>query len=100
MEGMSLKSALTGNAIPRTKPIFWEHEGNRAMRKGDWKLVSQYDTKAKKFKVWELYNLKNDRSELNDQSTAQPEVKKQMITEYETWVTRVGVIAREALDKR
>ena len=100
MEGISLKEALTGNAKQRTKPLFWEHEGNRAMRKGDWKLVSQYDTKAKRFKAWELYNLKNDRSELNDQSTAQPDLKKQMIAEYETWATRVGVVAREELDKR
>jgi arylsulfatase len=100
MEGISLKSALTGNAIPRTQPIYWEHEGNRAMLKGDWKLVSQYDTKAKKFKAWELYNFKNDRSELNDQSTAHPDLKKQMITEYETWASRVGVVAREELDKR
>lgn len=99
-EGVSLKSVLFGGKLQRNQPLFWEHEGNRAMRNGDWKLVSQYDYQAKKFKAWELYNLKTDRSELNDLSQEQPELKSRMIQEYEQWTNRVGVVSKEVLDKR
>ena len=40
--------------------LYWEHEGNRGIRKGKWKLV------AKKNEAWELYDIEADRSELND----------------------------------
>ena len=42
MEGVSLRPALAGRALGRTQPLFWEHEGNRAVRSGKWKLVSTY----------------------------------------------------------
>ncbi|MDP3434239.1 MAG: arylsulfatase [Bacteroidota bacterium] len=100
MEGVSLKTAFSGKKMKREQPIFWEHEGNRAMRDGDWKLVSQYNYGQKKFLGWELYNLKNDRSELNDLSAEQADRKKQMIQEYENWADRVGVVSKEKLDKR
>lgn len=100
MEGTSLKAAFSGKKLQRQRPVFWEHEGNRAMRDDDWKLVSQYDYKQKKFMDWELYNLKSDRSELTDLSAQQAERKKRMIQEYETWADRVGVISKEKLDKR
>lgn len=100
MEGTSLKAAFSGKKMQRQQPIFWEHEGNRAMRDGEWKLVSQYDYKQKKFMDWELYNLKSDRSELNDLSAQQADRKKRMIQEYEKWADRVGVISKEKLDKR
>ena len=70
------------------------------MRDGDWKLVSQYNYGQKKFMAWELYNLKTDRSELNDLSAEQADRKKQMIQEYENWADRVGVVSKEMLDKR
>ena len=100
MEGTSLKAAFSEKKMQRQQPIFWEHEGNRAMRENDWKLVSQYDYKQKKFMEWELYNLKTDRSELNDLSTEKPELKSKMIDQYEQWDSRVGVVPKEVLDKR
>jgi len=100
MEGISLKPALTGGKIKRSKPLCWEHEGNRAVRQDNWKLVSQYDTKNHRFNNWELYNLTIDRSELNDLSEQQPELKKQLISEFEKWATRVGVVSREIIDRK
>ncbi len=100
LEGISLMPALTGNELKRDNPIFWEHEGNRAMRDVDWKIVSLYDNNAKKFKAWELYNMKNDRSELNDLSSKYPEKITRMINVYETWAARTGVVSRETLDKK
>jgi arylsulfatase len=98
MEGISLKPVLEGAKMKREQSVFWEHEGNRAMRKGDWKLVSQYDYQNKKFNPWELYNLKKDRSELDDLSSQNPELKNQMIQEFEQWADRVGVVSKEVLD--
>jgi arylsulfatase len=44
MEGPSLRPLLQGRALQRPAPLFWEHEGNRAVRDGRWKLVSRFNT--------------------------------------------------------
>lgn len=100
MEGVSLMPLLKGKKLNRSNPLFWEHEGNRAIRDGDWKLVSAYDNSAKKFKQWELYNLAKDRTELNDLSISEQERTRKMIGEYEKWANRVGVIPRETIDRK
>ena len=41
MQGVSLVPALKTHSLNRGKPIFWEHEGNRAVRDGQWKLVAK-----------------------------------------------------------
>jgi arylsulfatase len=46
---------------PKERILWWQHEQNRAVRKGDWKLVA-----AGKESSWELYNLREDRSETNN----------------------------------
>jgi arylsulfatase len=61
MEGVSLVGAFHETPIQRENPIFWEHEGNRAVRDGKWKLVAQGGNGA-----WELYDMEADRSELNN----------------------------------
>ena len=42
MEGVNLRPALDGRPLNRPRPLFWEHEGNRAVRSGNWKIVSVY----------------------------------------------------------
>jgi arylsulfatase A-like enzyme len=86
LEGHSFRRAIENGGWVRPAPIFWEHEGNRAVRLGDWKLVSEGNT------VWELYNMKNDRTELNDLSGEQPEILNRMIQMYENWAERVGAL--------
>ncbi|HET8550240.1 MAG TPA: sulfatase-like hydrolase/transferase, partial [Bryobacteraceae bacterium] len=54
MEGRSLVPALGGKRIERG-PLFWEHEGNRAIRIGKWKAVA-VDPAGR----WELYDLEAD----------------------------------------
>ena len=44
MEGVSLRPAFEGKPLARTQPIFWEHEGNKAVRDGKWKLVQSHDS--------------------------------------------------------
>jgi arylsulfatase len=61
IEGLSLISVFDGDK-EREKPLFWEHEGNAAVRIGKWKLVRKYS------EPWELYDMALDRTELNDLS--------------------------------
>jgi arylsulfatase A-like enzyme len=66
-------------------PICWEHEGNRAVREGRWKLVSKYPGK------WELYDMEADRTALNDLAERFPVLVKDLSTSYDAWAKRVQV---------
>ena len=78
LAGKSLLPALEHESIERDA-LFWEHEGNRAVRQGKWKLVAQHN------QPWELYDLEADRSELNDLINVHPEVARALIDAYEQW---------------
>ena len=85
LEGESLVPAMTGDGWQRERPVFWEHEGNRAVRDGRWKLVSKYPGD------WELYDMVADRTELNDLSGSnQPQADK-MISDYKVWAAEKKV---------
>ncbi len=58
MAGQSLKPLLVGDGEFADRPLFWEHEGNAAVRLGDYKLV-----RAGARSPWELFDLRNDRTE-------------------------------------
>lgn len=84
MEGKSLVPLLDEDIEKDRHPyIFWEHDGNRAVRKGNWKLV------ASRQKPWELYDLANDPSELNDMASEQPGLVKELGQAYTGWAKRV-----------
>ena len=85
VEGQSFAPALRDSQWRRDKPLYWEHEGNRAIRVGDWKLVSQHPG------GWELYNMLDDRTELNDLSGREPERVKSMSALYNVWAQRCEV---------
>ena len=69
----------------RERPVFWEHEGNRAVRSGRWKLVSKYP------EGWELYDIAADRVERNDLATKRPDLVRKLAAEWERWAARAHV---------
>jgi arylsulfatase len=85
MEGVSLVPALNGKPFERVNPLFWEHEGNRAVRAGQWKLVSKHPG------AWELYDMNSDRTEMNDLARQHPERVREMEVQWNEWAARVGV---------
>ena len=86
-EGKSLVGLFDDDLLVRNKPIFWEHEGNRAVRAGQWKLVSRHN------RPWELYDMETDRTELNNLVHDQPGLVKEMAALYQQWAKRCNVVA-------
>ncbi len=84
-EGRSLLPALRG-APPEPRTLFWEHEGNRAVREGRWKLVGLHG------RPWELYDMDADRSELTDLAARQPERVRELAAKYDAWAKRCNVL--------
>ena len=84
--GRSLVPALRGQAIDRPEGMFWEHQGNSAVRLGDWKLVRLHG------RPWELYDLSKDRTELNDLAKKEPQKVQELKRLYQDWADRSGVL--------
>jgi arylsulfatase A-like enzyme len=84
-EGRSMLSSLRGADV-EDAPLYWEHTGNAAIRRGPWKLVREFP------RPWELYDLRVDRTELHDLAGAQPTVVADLASAWHGWADRVGVI--------
>jgi arylsulfatase len=70
--GKSLVPALTHDVVIARESLWWLHEGNKAIRVGDWKLVAAKD------QPWALYDLRTDRAEQNDLSAKMPDKAKEL----------------------
>lgn len=86
LDGESLLPVLEGHRFTRSQPIFWEHEGNAAMRAGNLKLVRQFN------QPWELYDMEVDRTELHDLSADNRPMMDRLTADYQAWADSVGVI--------
>ena len=86
LEGESFLSAIDRGEWSREQPIFWEHEGSRAIRQGQWKLVSAIGG------PWELYDMETDRTELNDLYQRNRNKAHELEGLYEEWADRCGVL--------
>ena len=87
LEGRSIVSMIKGQSGANDRTLCWEHEGNRAIRKGKWKLVMLADAPA-----WELFDMENDRIEQKDLAAEKPQVVRELSAEYDRWAERCGVV--------
>ena len=92
--GVNLMPLFKGKNWTGHEALFFEHEGNRAVRQGDWKLVSNYPDNQ-----WHLYNMVADRTELNDLSKINPKKVQELARLYDDWASKADVISFEKLVK-
>jgi arylsulfatase len=92
-EGRSLLPFFAGDPSDQgePRPLFWEHEGNAAVRYGKWKLVKEYPGD------WELYDMEQDRTETNDIAARHLDLVKDLSARYDAWAERCGVIPRDKI---
>jgi arylsulfatase A-like enzyme len=83
-EGVSLLPVLTGGHLAARR-LCIEHEGNRSVRDGDWKLVAIHD------QPWELYDLAKDPTEMHDLAAQQAPRVADLAATWEAWAVRCGV---------
>lgn len=86
LEGRSLIPCIEGSQRAPHPALYWEHEGNRAVREGKWKLVSRYPG------AWELFDLEADRTELNDLAAKAPQTAERLAARYDAYAKRAQVV--------
>jgi arylsulfatase len=84
LEGRSLLPILRGPSPMKNRPIFFEHEGGRAIISEGWKLV------ARAGRRWELYNLAGDATETQDRAARERDRVAEMAASWRSWARRVG----------
>jgi arylsulfatase A-like enzyme len=92
MDGESLIGMFQGKTWTREAPIFWEHEGNSAIRLGNHKLVRLHG------EPWELYDMDVDRTELNNLIGSNAPLEKQLLRDYDGWAEATGVLDWHVLE--
>ena len=85
MAGVSLTPAFANKPLDRAF-LAWEHEKNRAIREGKWKLVAKAGGK------WELYDVEADPVELNDRASENPDRVKAMSAKWDEWAKACNVL--------
>jgi arylsulfatase len=85
MQGTSLRPVFEGTALARAQPIFWEHEGNKAVRDGKWKLVMRHRQR------WQLFDMEADRTEQHDLIEQHPELAAKLEAAWDAWAKRTFV---------
>ncbi|HXH98842.1 MAG TPA: arylsulfatase [Sphingobacteriaceae bacterium] len=88
-EGLSLIPIFKGQQRKGHEYLFFEHLNSKAVRYGDWKLVSLNDKSG-----WELYNLKSDRTEMNNLAKQNPELVKKLETKWQEWAHKSHVLPK------
>lgn len=97
VDGISLRPAFNFQPLGRKKPLFIEHENHAFVREGDWKLVGERVSPAGGLnrERWELYNLREDRSELNNLAAVEKARVARMSQAWERWAARAGVFPKK-----
>jgi arylsulfatase A-like enzyme len=85
VEGESFVASFSQSDWRRARPLWFEHEGNRALRDGPWKLVSRHPGH------WELYSMENDRTEADDLAEKETARLRRMAENWDLTAGQVGI---------
>ena len=88
-EGLNLMPIFNGEQLP-TRTLYFEHQAARAIIQGDWKAV--WGKRMPREIQWELYDLKDDRSETMDVARSNPKVVRRLAAEWEDYAKRTGIV--------
>ena len=102
MEGKSLLPVFLNNEKINRDALFFEHEGNRAVRQQKWKLVSkaqdqpQYYIKIDSLPIdqWELFDMEKDRTETTDLAWQNPEIVRELSNKWYQWAKRTNTVPK------
>jgi arylsulfatase A-like enzyme len=86
--GKSLVPILQGKKREGHEYLFFEHIGRKAARYGDWKIVALNN------RPWELYHIKNDRTEMHNLAGQHPELVKKMGRKWQEWAHQNQVLPK------
>jgi len=89
--GKSLLPAFANDVTVERVSLWWQHEGNRALRVGNWKIVA-----SGKQAPWELYDLTDDRSESKNLAEAQPAKVRELAERWTKQSEAIGKLATES----
>ena len=92
--GRSLVPAFGKDEIIPRESLWWLHEGNRAVRVGDWKLV------AARGDPWELYDMRTDRAEQINLAAKMPDRVKELERVWQEQADRFTELARRTLSEQ
>lgn len=93
-EGESLVPTFGRDSRGDDRFLFWEHEGNRAVRRGRWKLVFKGNNNMAEdipLESWELYDMDADRTETNDLAAKFPEKVNELVAKWDGFADRCHV---------
>ena len=77
LAGLSIAPAFHKDGAVTRDFLYFNHNHNRAIRAGDWKLIATGDDAP-----WELYDLSRDRSEQKNLAPAQPDRSRQLADKW------------------
>ena len=98
-EGVSLAATFARDDAPLHEAVWFYHQGNRALRKGHWKILHTVETRDDGWAQvaarenarpgdWELYDLSADRAEQNNLAAERPEIVRELAGLWDQWRDR------------
>jgi arylsulfatase len=88
LPGVSLASSFVRDGTDHHVDLWWAHEGNRAIRVGDWKLV------ASRNRDWELFDLSTDGAETIDVARDHPDKVRELAERWQRRWNEFTALAR------
>lgn len=92
LQGKSLIPWVQGREDTELRTLYWEHCANRAVREGEWKLVSFSHPEPPCSGEWQLFHMKNDRTETRNVAAEHPEVVNKLSRKWQAWAETHNVL--------